>query len=89
MAEKVKVVNPLSEKATAILETLGKIKSGSMNDIKEAGNIEIVSGHFTALRKRDFVSTEKAVDVCPHCGSKKEYTIYTITEAGLAELDKE
>lgn len=89
MSKEVKL-NPLSEKAKKILETLAVIKSGTMADIAAAGADGITSGHFTALRKRELVDTRKEDFTCSCCGHvKKGVTVYTITDAGYAELGME
>lgn len=87
---KVVKLNPLSDKAKAILETLAVIKTGTMAEIDAAGANGITSGHFTALRKRELVDITKEDFTCSECGhTRKGVAVYTINDAGYAELGVE
>lgn len=85
MATKTKKVNPLSAKAVEILDVLKVIQGGTMKEIKANGAPDIVSGHFTALKARGYVTVEKIEISCSECGHKeKDVAFYTITELGKA-----
>ena len=71
----------LSIAAKAALEVLANANEPlTLGEISEKAGMEIKSGNLTGLVRAGKVVSEERIYVCPTCGHKKPYHVFSIAE---------
>lgn len=79
--DEIKEVKPLSAAAQAALDVLAAADEPlTIAEISEKAGIEVKAGNLTGLTKSGKIVSEERVYVCPECGHKKKYHVFSIAK---------
>ena len=71
----------LSVAAKAALDVLANAdRPLTLGEISEKAGIEVKSGNLTGLVRAGKIVSEERIFVCPECGHKKTYHVFSIAE---------
>ena len=71
----------LSVAAKAALDVLANADQPlTLGEISEKAGIEVKSGNLTGLVRAGKIVSEERIFVCPECGHKKTYHVFSIAE---------
>lgn len=74
-------IKEMSAAAKAALDVLANANEPlTIGEISERAGMDIKSGNLTGLVRSGKVVSEGRTYVCPTCGHKKEYHVYSIAE---------
>lgn len=69
----------ISAATQAALDVLANASNPmSLKEMSEAAGIEIKPGNISSLVKKGLIVSEAREDVCPTCGSKHSYKVYSL-----------
>lgn len=78
MAEKIVELSPAAKAALDVLSAANEPLT--LGEISDRAGMKIVAGNLTGLVRSGKVVSEAREFVCPTCGHKKEYHVYSLAE---------
>ena len=78
MAEKIVELSPAAKAALDVLSAANEPLT--LAEISDRAGMKIVAGNLTGLVRGGKVISEAREFVCPTCGHKKEYHVYSLAE---------